>query len=304
MPRTKLGKHKGKYDLSNLDLDFISLVPAGDDGMAKVLLAKAEDKSTTGVKQTPTLSDSDISEGDDMTTMNKGHDEYDEYEDEDLIEKDDLPEEVVKYIEALEDEVDDLNETIEKARKGKKKKVQVANVDDEDIDIEDDGEDDDVSKSHDDFYDDEEFDAVLSKADPAVRGLIAKMQSDLTEAENIAKAERDERLRRDYIAKAEQLPMISTDKDQLGELLKALNDKAPEEAAIVEKLFGAANKQISESNLFGEIGKSGAHTTLGSSVEAAASEIRKANPGMTQEQAIAAAYESNPSLYEESLKEG
>ncbi len=208
------------------------------------------------------------------------------------ITKDDLPAEVVSYIDSLEAAVDDLTEKVTKAEQ----EVQKAQKEAQDAK--------DISKI--DQTDPKAvFEAALAKADPMVAAVMKRQQEQLDEAERVAKAERDARLTAQYVSKAEALPMISEDKAGLATLLRTMADKlTPEEVEKVETILKAANEQIAKGDLFSEFGKGGAETTIAKSVEAQAAELRKNNPKLTKEQAIAQVYEDNPDLYLAELKEG
>jgi hypothetical protein len=312
------------YELSDLALDRVSLVPSGDDPMAHVVLAKS-DKSNTSRSSAHTMHDQSGGRG--VTDAKHS-----------VIKKDDLPPEVVEYIEALEDSVDVLGAEITKAHtalaKTKAKKDDGSDddsgVDDDDTDDnggDEPGDDADGDDGGDDTDDDDDSAddsddkkvkkgakvkaTVLSKADPETRAYIEKMEADnreavkkanarIAEAETIAKAERDLRIQREAVTKAQTLPMIAEDPNELAELLIAL--EGTPEGAKVEKLLMAANEAISKGNLFSEMGRTGAGVTSGNAVEAAASELRKADPNLTPEQAIAKAYETNPDLYDEDVR--
>ena len=200
----------------------------------------------------------------------------------DEIKKDDLPAEVVEYIEALESVVESL----------------IDGDEDDEASVEDFGKSED--------YDSEEFDlSDLAKSAPEVYAVIAKAQADANvamkraeEAEAIAKAEVERREREEAISKAEALPMISENKTDLAEDLLALRKANPALADKMEALLSTANTQIAKSNIFTEFGKSGATTTIEKSVEAKVEELRKANPALTREQAEVMVYEADPSLYE------
>lgn len=281
MPRRKLAKQK-KFRLSDLDLDLISLVPAGDDPMAQVVLSKtAPDKTTTGnsARGTVTTRKNQPEEGDDMA---------------DEITKDDLPDEVVTYIEALEDEVDSLRAE----KKEPTKKSDPSDVDEEEDDEDEDDEDEAETSKGD----------PLAKADPAVKALIEKQAKAISKAEKraeaaeaVAKAERKERLRKEFVEKAKTLPMISDTPDDFGALLEEASEKLSEDDyKKFEGLLKAANEQITKSNLFDEIGNGGLGS-VNASVEAKANELRKADPTLSEAQAIARAYEMNPALYDEEV---
>ena len=201
------------------------------------------------------------------------------------ISKDDLPEEVVEYIDALEDHVEEQDEAIAKMSQelsAAKAGAVAGEVAKEDADLS----------------------VILEKADPAVAAVIRKQDEALKAAEaRIAKQEEAD-TERTMLAKAERLPMITTDKDDLAGLLKQAYATSTEFGEKLEQLFKAANEQITQANLFTEVGKVGAQGTVSQSVESAAAELRKADPTLTPEQALASVYETNPALYEESLKEG
>lgn len=253
-----------------MKLDFVSLVAAGDDPLAQVVIAKAAPDGG-----------GDDSNGSQEANMGE------------KIAKDDLDPEVVAYIEGLETEVDILSKQVEDLNESNEGLTAV----NEDLT-------DTLSKMT--PKDDEAADAInkslLAKADPAIRELIEKQQAEVREAQTIAKAERDARLEREYISKAETLPMINTDKASLGGLLRRISEAlSTEDAAEVEKILRAANEQIEKSNLFDTLGSGGAQTTVSASAEAKASEIRKAHPDLTPEQALAKAYDENPALLAEAM---
>mgnify|MGYP003403943124 CR=1 FL=1 len=204
-----------------------------------------------------------------------------------LIKKEDLPAEVVEYIDSLEAHADTLEADLKTA-------TDTADA---------------VTKERDDLLakeaasaivkDDADLTAILAKADPAVAAIITKQADALkTQAAAIAKAD-DERITTSMVAKAAALPMISETPTDLGAILKTAYGVSAEFGGQVEDLLKAANKQIAEGNLFANFGKGGADITVSASVDAAAAELRKADPSLTNEQSIAKAYETNPALYAE-----
>lgn len=207
------------------------------------------------------------------------------------IVKDDLDPEVVAYIDGLEAEVDDLTKSVEDLTE-EKATVEKALADAEANGL--------IVKSE-----DEQRNALLAKADPAVRALIEKAEKDAKDASEIAKAERDARLTREYISKAQSLPMLGESAENLGGLLRRVSESlSPEDAATVEKVLKTANEQIAKGNLFTEFGSGGGSVTVSKSAEAAAAEIRKANPELTEDMALAKAYETNPDLLAEAMTAG
>jgi hypothetical protein len=319
-----------RKELSDLQLDRVSLVPSGDDPMAHVVLSKADPNMSTTY---PTL-DRNVSRqagGSRMAKNDAG---------EEVITKDDLPEEVREYIDLLEDALD---ATITKSERYE------AIIKAADFDPDDEGEDD-VDNDADDTgtVDQNQVDSDhgaggnkskgkkpgtkagvaepnagtskgapvfdLSKSDPAVREYIEKMERTnreaiekaekrAQEAETIAKAERTERLMREFVSKAQALPMIAENPNDLGVLLMELHALDPAVATKMETVLKAANEAITKGDLFSEIGRYGGATTMAPEVESAANEIRKSDPTMTNEQAMAKAYELNPDLYDAEMRE-
>lgn len=289
--------------LSNLDLSMVSLVRAGDDPMASVVLAKAapEDKNTNDKQGGRTISrNKPVGSDDDMATKKTG-------DADDVISKDDLPEEVVAYIEALEDHIDELAKDEDDEEE-----------DEEETDEEEDEEEPPAPTSKGKGKKTAKATPVpadlatlLAKSDPEVAALIKAQQEEVAkaskraeDAEKVAKAERTERRRRDFVAKAEKLPEVNTNATELGDVLRKIDDIDPKLGEQVETMLKAANEQIAKGKLFEEVGKIGGAVTLGESVDAAAKAIQTKEPNLTYEQAVTKAYEQNPALYDESIKEG
>lgn len=76
-------------------------------------------------------------------------------------------------------------------------------------------------------------------------------------AEKVAKAEEDKRVTGEFVAKAAGMPKLPMAAAELGPLLKALHDKAPEETVKLLDVLKAANEQIEKGALFAEAGSAG-----------------------------------------------
>lgn len=262
--------NKRKKQILAMDLDEVSLVGNGDNVQAKVVISKAADtdKNTDQLSDTTTLLTTEDSEDSDMP---------------DETPTDDLPTEVVDYVEGLEELV---ASAIDAGFLG---------------DLDDDGEDDlvddepelvGVSKS----YDVED----IMKSNPEIAAIVKAAEERAETAEAIAKHERNVRVEREMIEKASSLTFISDDRDDLASLLRSLYENVPEEAEAVEKLFRSANSQLRESAIFKEVGSG--LPGLSDPVRSATEAIRKEQPELTTEQAEALAYERNPHLYTDELK--
>lgn len=279
-----MAKNKPKVRLSDVDLTMVSLVPAGDDPLAKTVLSKAaRDKTVQDGGESTTLTHQHTKE---HSPMAKNDDK--------TISKDDLPDEVVAYIDALEDTVTEQDEAITKANTERDEAVAKAAAAEAAVTVVDSSDRDAVIK------------AAIEKADPATAAVIKQMQDDrkadlerIEKAEATAKAERDERERRDYVSKARtEMAFINESPETLGEVLKGLHDVAPDHADKVEQLLKAANAQLEAAGIFEEIGSAGVGSdTADGALSKAVAEIRKAQPSLTPEQAADLAMQNDPSLY-------
>jgi hypothetical protein len=134
-----------------------------------------------------------------------------------------------------------------------------------------------------------------------------------TELAKQVAVERDARLTREFITKAEtKMQHLPTPASELGPILKELSEKAPEAYAKLEKVLEGANEKAKTSAaLLKEIGKGGnggeSADTAMAQLKKHAAEIRKAEPKLTEAQAFSQATQRNPELYaqyEREQKEG
>ncbi|MCL6597951.1 MAG: hypothetical protein K6T81_04355 [Alicyclobacillus macrosporangiidus] len=139
-----------------------------------------------------------------------------------------------------------------------------------------------------------------------VRKRFEEMEKRAREAEEIAKRERDERVLREYIAKAQAFRGLPVQPEEFGKVLKALAEKAPEEYQKVEDVLKAADEAIAKGKLFAELGKGGSGVTVGAYAQLqsiAKSKMEASGGKLTMEQAFAEAAKENPNLYEQYRKE-
>lgn len=186
-----------------------------------------------------------------------------------------LPDEVVEHINSLAKERDEALAKAEELEKG--------------ITAEGDGEED-----------------VLKSADPALREYIRKAEERAEAAEAIAKAEREARLEREFLAKAEQMPYVGESRSEFGTLLKSLNQSLPTETfEKVEQILKAANEQIREGRLFAEagVGGEGMAGDAYQELEGIAKGYRKADPDLSEAEAFDKAMSERPDLYKRYLTE-
>jgi hypothetical protein len=125
-------------------------------------------------------------------------------------------------------------------------------------------------------------------------------------AEEIAKAERDFRLNQEYISKARAYTNLPLDAAEFGPVLKRLHEAMEDEdVAVVEKALAAANEAMGQSGIYSEIGKRGigGEFSVVSKVDDQARSLVEKSENLSLEQARLQVLESNPRLYDEYLNE-
>lgn len=215
------------------------------------------------------------------------------------ITKNELPTEVRQYIDALEERVEELGDEVEKSDEA------LTTVLAEFEELEGSLTADALSKSD----DDDAFEVAVSKADPTTRAILVQQREQIQKADAaIAKAEA-ERFEADIVSKSEDLRYVhvaKTDESDEG-IVTVLKTAYAVSSDYGDRLFEVlkhASRSIEQGGLFSEIGTAGAQTTVSKSVEASAAALRKDNPDMTLDEALASVYESDPSLYEQAKQEG
>jgi len=228
----------------------------------------------------------DLSQADLLKLLKKAHamwDELDSYdvakEETDMADNvdtsfdiDSLPDEAKEYVEKLEDMVLNLQEEVEKF------------------------------DSADDSTDESEVDTILKSADPAIRELVEKAMADAAEARETARVERDARLKKDYIEKAAAFENVPLSHEEFGELLKSINEAAPELATKVEEVISSLDKQVSGSSTFEELGSHRESDENADQIAKHVALVKTDNPEMTYEQAYDLALQEHPELYDEYIR--
>lgn len=136
---------------------------------------------------------------------------------------------------------------------------------------------------------------ALEKAEEE-RAALAKRADD---AEAIVKAERDERLTRDFITKAEGYKALPFKAAEFGPVLKACSEKLEKaEFDEVERVLKAADEQIAAGDLFKTQGRSGdaPGDDPVAEVQAKAAEIKKSDSSLSEGQALERALSSDSDL--------
>lgn len=220
----------------------------------------------------------------------------------------------MKIIEAFRDEMDDESVKSIKALFGeeeeddddKKEEKSTAKAEEEE---------EETTKAEEDDMSADKAKKELSKGIPeALRPQMEALWKSQKEAvakaaelEAVLKAERNERLNREYIAKAEKdFSAMPVNSGELAMLLKGLNDADPKLTAKLETILKAANEAIGKSSLLNEVG-SAAKSQSGSAMsrleDIAKSMVSKAEGKLTPAAALVLAMEQNTDLYTEYLAE-
>jgi hypothetical protein len=147
---------------------------------------------------------------------------------------------------------------------------------------------------------------AIAKMDPEVRAIFEKMAADshtATEraerAENIAKSLQDEKVLKEYVEKAEDLPHLAIEPLKFGPVLKALGEGHPAEFEEIFRVLKAADVALEKSELFKEIGKAGCgETSAEAAVYARARATVAKDADLTFDEAVAKVLEDDPELYE------
>lgn len=262
-----------KHKLTTHAIDEISLVPAGDNGPAVIVLSKAEPeeptKSGDGSPRATTLVKSNEKE-------NIVPNPVDEAALIEAIGKADPA--LVEYIRELETENDELIDIVTES-------------------VIEDG----VTKEA------PTVDDVLSKSDPAVQALVTSLNEKATEAiakaeaaQEEARTEREARISKEYLDIAKGYTHVPGTPEDKATMLRKAFDTDESFGKNLKAQWDATQAAFSDDgaeSIFKEAGASGHVTTVADSVTAQAEELRKADPSLTIEQARTLVRESNPELY-------
>lgn len=149
----------------------------------------------------------------------------------------------------------------------------------------------------------EELAKALSTLPEPVRKMIEANNAKVTEAETVAKQERDARLSREYLEKAKGLPGLVTKAEEFGTVLREVDEKLSKEAsAELGRILKAASHAIENSEAFKELGGAGADATAtgDAALKAKGEEIHKAaqtaGAPISMAEAIKRAGDLNPEL--------
>lgn len=142
--------------------------------------------------------------------------------------------------------------------------------------------------------DDDEDEDDLNKADLSepVRKRLEKAEADaaaanerIAKAEEMAKSEREIRVTREFVAKADEFKALPFKASEFGPVLKSASEKlTKDEYEELSRVLKAADEQIAKSELFKEAGRSGEPQSSDAqdALTQKAEEIRKADPSLSE----------------------
>ena len=263
--------------LTDMEFDEISLVTRPANQLSKVVLYKSGDMDMPEAEDEVFDLDDTLDKGgykkddDDESETDRIVDEDEAIlrlkESKKKVKKDEEVESMLNYIEALES----ANETL------------MAKLDEA-------GE-----ESFEEYY------HILKGADPEIVELFKAAEERAAVAEEIAKAERENRLQREFIEKAATYDSLPVETATFGIVLKDASESMDADTYdALTTVLAAANEAISQGGLMSEIGVTksfDAGSGMGR-IEQVASVLQAENTDLTREAAIAKAVTDDPSLYD------
>lgn len=149
---------------------------------------------------------------------------------------------------------------------------------------------------------DDDYEAAIMKMDVSdpVKQQLIKSEKRAREADKVAKQERDTRLEREHVAKAQtDYARLGKSADTIGGLLFRIEKSvSADDFKQVQELLKGADAQLKAADIFvvkGEDGDGGEEDAYGE-LKKVAAEIRKADTTLTQAQAMVKAKEQRPEL--------
>lgn len=128
---------------------------------------------------------------------------------------------------------------------------------------------------------------AVTKLETLVKSLAARLDEQISKAEDA-----------EFMAIAKKYELLGTPAAELAPLLKSVKAANPAAYESSIKALDVSLNALTKAGLFEEIGKSGdgAKPDAQTQISKAVAEIRKANPTMTERDAVIAAYEAHPEL--------
>ena len=146
---------------------------------------------------------------------------------------------------------------------------------------------------------------LMKSADPVIQEMFAKAQAETESLRKALDAEREEKVVKEYIAKAEKWTNLNAQASEVGPMLRKMAALDENIANELEKLLDAANAQAESAGMFAELGttKSLNGASALERVQSLAKAAVVAGEYKTVEQAVSGLIQQSPSLYAEYLAE-
>lgn len=128
---------------------------------------------------------------------------------------------------------------------------------------------------------------AVTKLETLVKSLAARLDEQISKAEDA-----------EFMAIAKKYELLGTPAEELAPLLKSTKAANPTAYESAIKVLDVSMNALTKAGIFEEIGKSGdgAKPDAQTQISKAVAEIRKANPGMSEREAIDAAFLAHPEL--------
>lgn len=147
---------------------------------------------------------------------------------------------------------------------------------------------------------------AIAKMDPETQAVVKQLleenvvtKAEAKEAKQIAKELKEEKILKEYVKKAEDLPHLAIEPLKFGPVLKALGESHPDEFSEIFRVLKAADVVIEKSELFKEVGKAGSgESSAEAAVYAKARGLVAKDGDLTFEEAVSKVLEEDPELYE------
>jgi hypothetical protein len=151
---------------------------------------------------------------------------------------------------------------------------------------------------------------TLEKLDPGVRSLLEKTLAErdqatakADEALGLAKELKDEKILKEYVEKAEDLPHLPIAALKFAPVMKALGEEHPVEFAEVYRVLKAADALLEKSAAFSEIGKAGQASSAEAQIYAKARGLVAKDADLSFEEAVEKVMDQETELYEKAEAE-
>lgn len=147
---------------------------------------------------------------------------------------------------------------------------------------------------------------AIAKMDPETQSIVKQLleennatKAEAKEARQIAKELKEEKILKEYIEKAGELPHLAIEPLKFGPVLKALGEGHPGEFEEIFRVLKAADAAIKKSELFKEIGKAGSsESDAEAAVYAKAKGLVAKDADLNFDEAVAKVLDGDPDLYE------